>query len=235
MDLYTILFILAIIAVVVITVVLTVIKPLKNHYSYNMTQDDLFKSHKDEYGYNYIYSTSGETRKFINKYVIRVNHSTKTLICNYTKYFDDISFYIVCMNNGKPINVLRVNEKNTQTKTSMIFLLPPKTKTVNVVICEADGVSFNDKIIAPIPKTNCRLYTLLSGINVLSIMYIIRHLIVLIFAAGYEDAFYKDIFNLISLGAMLAIFVVYLMTTSVGLRKRNWKTKVGGSLEYEFF
>lgn len=235
MELYRILFIFAIIAFIAISVLLIVMKPLKNHFSYRITKDDLFKSHKDDYGYNYIYSTSGETRNFINKYVIRVNHSTKTLICNYTKYFDDITFYIVCMKNNKPFKVLKVNEKNTKTKTSMIFLLPHQTKTVNVVVCDADGVSFNDKVIAPIPKTTCRLYTLLSSINLLSIMYIIRHLIVEIFAGGYAEAFFDSVFNVISLGVMLIIFVVYLITTSAGLRKRNWRTKVGGSLEYEFF
>ena len=235
MDLYRLLFILAIVAFIVINIVLMIARPLKTHYSYNITKDDLLKSHKDEFGFNYIYSTSGETRQFINKYVVRVNHSTKTLICNYTKFFQNISYYIVCMRKGKPFKVLRVNEKNTKTKTSMIFLLPPQTKTVNVVICEADGVSYNDKVIAPIPRSNCRLYTLLSGINLLSVMYIIRHLIIEIYGTGYQEIFIEDAFNIITLGLMFAIFIVYLITTSRGLRKRNWKTKVGGTLEYEFF
>lgn len=235
MDLYRLLFVFAIIAFIVIKVILITVKPLKNCYSYNMTEDDLFKSFKDDYGYNRIYSTSGETRNYINKYVLRVNHSTKTLICNYTKYFEEISFFIVCMGNKKPIKIYKINEKNTKTKTSKIFLLPPKTKRVNVVISEVDGMSFNDKIVAPIPKSNCRLYAWLSSLSLLSLMYIIRQLIVEIFLNGFQEVFYDEIYNYITLLIIFGMFVLNLITTASGLRKRNWKTKVGGSLEYEFF
>ena len=235
MELYRILFVFAIIAFVAITILLVIIKPLKNCFAYNMTKDDLFKSNKDDFGFNFIYSTSGETRKFINKYVIRVNHSTKTLICNYTRYFENISFYVVCMNKRKPIKIFRVEEKNTKTKTSMIFLLPPKTNTVNVVIKSVDNVSYNDRIVSPISKSKCRFYTFFSALNLLSIMYIIRHLIVEILGDGYQQVFFDNAFNYISLIAMFIIFIVYILITSVGLRRRNWKTKIGGSLEYEFF
>lgn len=235
MLLYRVLFVFAIIAFIAISIVLKVIKPLKNKYSYRITNDDLFKSYKDDFGFNAIYSTSGETRNFISKYVIRSNHSSKTLLCNYTKYFEEIEFFIVCMSKGNPIKVLKVREQNVKSKTSMIYLLPPKTKTVNVVISTVDGMSFNEKVIAPTPKTNCRLYTLLSGINVLSITYIIRHLIIEILGAGYQEVFIDDVFNYISLLVMFIIFILYLLTTSVALRKQSWKTKIGGSLEYEFF
>ena len=235
MDLYRVLFVIAVIAFVLITILLKAVKPLKNHYAYNITNDDLFKKNKDDFGFNYIYSTSGETRNFINKYVIRVNHSTKTLICNYTKYFKQISFHVVCMNKKRPIKVFKVNERNTSTKTSKIFLLPTKTKKVNVVICRVDGVSFNDKVVSPVPKSLCRFYTFFSGLKLLSFMFIVRQLIVEIMGNGYQAVFYDNVYNYITLILMGIIWLVYMISMRNGLRKRNWKNKVGGSLEYEFF
>ena len=236
MTVYDILFYFAIFAFVGSNVALIVVRPLKNRYAHRITNDVLFKAYKDDYGYNDIYATTGETRNFINRYVLRTNHSTKTLICNYTKYFNEISYHVVCLDkNCKPIKVFNAHESNVKTKTSVIYLLPSNCVMVNVVIQSAEGVSYNDKVIAPITKSNCRFYTLFSSAILISLMYILRHVLVLLLGSGYEEAFFLSPYNIITLILMGATTVVYALMTLSGLRRRNYKTKIGGSLEYEFF
>ena len=236
MELYDILFTFSIVAIILFTFILMIVKPLKNKCAYSIKKDDLFKAYKDDYGYNYIYSTKGETQNFRNRYVLRVNHSTKTLICNYTKNFKQISYHVICLNRrNKMIKVFNANETNVTTKTSVIFLLPTNCKRVNVVIQKVDDVSYNEKIISPIPKSQCRLYTILSTINFLSFMYIIRYLIFRYVGGEIETVIYDNVFNYITLIMMLAMAFVYMLVVSTRLRKRNYRTKTGGSLEYEFF
>ena len=74
-----------------------------------------------------------------------------------------------------------------------------RTKRVNVVIKNVDGVSYNDKVIAPIPKVKCRFYTLFSSIRLMCLLYVLRHLIIEILGSGYTIYFMDSIYNVITL------------------------------------
>lgn len=233
---WRIVFLICLVTFIVIFLLLRVTRPLKNHFVYQITNDELFKSYKDDYGYNYIFSTSGETKNFIRRYVIRESGSTKTLICSYNRFYEEISYHIICLNRrNKPIKAYRVKENNTKTHTSLIFLLPNKTKRVNVVIKRVEGVSYNSKVIAPIPKIKCRFYTLFSSIRLMCLLYMLRHLLIEILGSGYTIYFMDSIYNVISLLLILFVTLAYALLMYRGLRRKNFKRKIGGSLEYEFF
>lgn len=236
MLVWRIVFIVCVITFVIIFMLLRIIRPLKNHFIYQITNDELFKSYKDDYGYNHIFSTTGETKNYIRRYVIRESGSTKTLICNYNRNFSEISYHIICVNRrNKPIKAFSVTETNTKTNTSLIFLLPNKTKRVNVVIKNVDNVSYNEKVIAPIPKIKCRFFTIFSTIRLMCALYIIRHLLIEILGRGYTIYFMDSIYNVITLLLILFVSLVYALLMYRGLRRKNFKRKIGGSLEYEFF
>lgn len=233
---WRIVFVVCLLTFVIIFLMLRIIRPLRNHFVYSITNDEMFKSYKDDYGFNYIFSTTGETKNFIRRYVIRESGRTKTLICNYNQYYEEIAYHIICVNRrNKPIKAYRVRETNTKTHTSLIFLLPNKTKRVNVVIKSVNGIAYNDKVIAPIPKHKCRFYTFFSTIRLACLLYVLRHILIEILGYGYTLYFMDSIYNVITLGLILFVSLAYFLLMYRGLRRKNFRRKIGGSLEYEFF
>ena len=103
---------------------LFIFKFRKNVYLAHFERDELFEESKDPDIKNYIYSTKGETRKYIKRYVIRKTKYDKFVICNYNRCFNSISYFVVALNNKlKPISILQVSEKNTKTNSSKTLYL----------------------------------------------------------------------------------------------------------------
>ena len=63
---------------------------LKNVYYHDFQDDEFIKDVQTESSKNSIYFTSGETRKYIKKYVICKTLYDKFLVCNFNENFKSI-------------------------------------------------------------------------------------------------------------------------------------------------
>lgn len=233
---WDVLFYISLFTVVALIAILFIFKFRKNVYLANFERDELFEESNDPDIKNFIYSTKGETRKYIKRYVIRKTKYDKFVICNYNKCFNSISYFIVALNNKlRPIAVLQVSEKNTNTNSSKIFVVPSKTKFVNVIIKEADSQVVNDRIIQVLPKAKVTLYSVLSSTLLFNLLFVLRHLIAVIFGNVFSEYYFGHIYNYIAILICFAITLLYFVMTYRTLRKRNFKNSHGGKVGYEFF
>ena len=234
MLIWRIMFLIACFIFVTTIILLRVFKFRKNVY-FKEYQEQEFLSDKIEAGIkNEFYLTEMETAKWIKRYAIRKSKYDKAIICNYTKPFKYISYYIVCYNKRKKvINVLEVVEKNTN-QSSKIINLNSNTDTVNIYIKKADDLELNTNVISTISVSNIKRFSFISAFALFSFLFIIRHLAIECLT-NKALAYMESIWNYLGIGIILFISIVYFFIMYVFTKRRNCKNRNGGALEYEFF
>ena len=234
MLIWRIIFLIACFIFVSTIIILNVFKFRKNVY-FREFQKQEFISDKIEAGIkNEYYLTEMETAKYIKRYALRKSRYDKAIICNYTKPFKYISYYVVCYNKKKKVlNVLEVVEKNTNN-SSKIINLNSATDKVNIYIKKAEDLELNTNVIRTISVSNIRRFALISSFTVLSFLLIIRHIAIELLG-NKALAYTETLWSYLSIGIIFVIAISYFFIMYYFMKKRNSKNRNGGALEYEFF
>lgn len=233
---WTLLFYISSTIFIALFIVLKVLGLQRNKYLKPFKEDELFKNFKESDARNFIYSTNGITRKYIRRYVVRRGHYDTSILCNYNKNYGYISYYIVTYGKNKKVKeVFEVTETNTNTNSSKIFVIKKKFKYVNIVIKQVDGEEINTNFIKPIPRKKAKLYSFLSTIALLTFLFSLRHLLIFCVGEVFLEDFSNSVHNYIAMIAILVISLLYYITKYRSLKRRNFKNRIGGNLDYEFF
>lgn len=215
-------------------ITLFVTRLLKNKYYHNFVKDELLKTEKKTNSVNSIYLTSGETKKFIKKYVVCKTAYDKYLVCNFAKSFRQIRFYVIQYTGGKRVvSVLKISDGNTGT-TSKVIALSKRCDYVNIVVAHADGAVLNTDVIRPIAVPKLRLYAFLKSAAIFFGLFVLRHVIVEIFGGQTVIQYLNHYLDLAAIGASLLLAVISYFVTVACFRRKNIKEANGGVLEYEF-
>lgn len=223
-------------------VVLLVTNLTKNKYYHDYHDDELLKREKSANSINSIYLTSGETKRFIRKYVVCKTVYEKYVVCNFAGVFDQIKFFVVQFNKRKKvISVLDVTQNNVTSDSSKIIALKASCWHVNVVISSVDGKVINQNYIRPISILRLRLYAALQAVALFSLLVVIRHIFIEVLGfdfinheIDYRYQYLNGIYNYIALGASFGLSVISYLLTMLSFRNKNSKSTNGGALEYEF-
>ena len=234
MFIWRIMFLIACFIFITTIIILRAFKFRKNVY-FRDYQKQEFISEQIEAGIkNEFYLTEMETAKYIKRYALRKSKYDKAIICNYTKPFKYISFFVVCFNKKhKVINVLEVSEKNTN-QSSKIININSATDTVNIYIKKADDVELNTNVISPISVSNIKRFAFVSAFTLFSFLFMIRHLAIECLR-NKALAYMESIWNYLGIGIIFVIAICYFFIMYVFMKRRNSKNRNGGALENEFF
>ena len=234
MLMWRIVFLIACFIFVTTIIILNAFKFRKNVY-FREFQKQEFISDKIEAGIkNEYYLTEMETAKYIKRYALRKSRYDKAIICNYTKPFKYISYYVVCYSKKKKVlNVLEVVEKNTNN-SSKVINLNSATDKVNIYIKKAEDVELNTNVIRTISVSNIKRFAFISSFTVLSFLFIIRHIAIELLG-NKALAYTESLWNYLSIVFIFAIAIAYFFIMYFFMKKRNSKNRNGGALEYEFF
>ena len=207
----------------------------KNKFYKSFHHDELFKTDKEGGSNNGYYYTSAETRGYIRRYVIRKNIYEKSLICNYDHEYTEVTFFVVCYDFRRKVrDVLEITERDT-TKTSKIIPLDERTKYVNIYIKKVDGKEINGRIIRPIPAPKIRLWAFFSSLCIFTFLFTLSHVLIYFISPLHRRQFYNSVINYIIIGTAAVIALIYFFLVLICYRKKNSKTREGGSIEYEYF
>lgn len=231
---WRILFIVSIVLLIGLIVLKCVLRLLKNKYYHQFHNNELIKDTKTANSHNYLYFTNGETRHYIKKYVVCKTAFDKYVICNFTKKFETIAYFVIQYSkNKKVISVMKIVETNT-SESSRVISLKKNCKYVNVVIGTANDYVINENIIRPLALRRIRLHTFLRCSIIYLILFIIRHLIIEVLGGLQIKLYLTNLFNYLAVfGTALLMLLSYFITVKC-LRRRNVKSLTGGALEYEF-
>ncbi len=220
---------------VALTVLSLCLRLLKNVYYQGFQNDEFVKDVQTGSSKNSIYFTSGETRKYIKKYVVCKTLYDKYLVCNFTENFNSISYFVVQYSRGKKVlGVLRVNEYATGD-SSKVIALNRGCAHVNVIIGSADDVVINNDVIRPMTVNKIRLYAFIKSALLFFGLFVVRHAIIeLVAGKEYMVPYLKNLFNYIAVAASAAFAVFNYFITEKCFRRKNVKGLSGGALEYDF-
>ena len=215
-------------------VTLFVTRLLKNKYYHNCVKDELLKTEKKTNSVNSIYLTSGETKKFIKKYVVCKTAYDRYLVCNFTKSFTQIRFFVIQYTGGKRVvSVLKISDGNTGT-ASKVIALSRRCEYVNLVVARADGAVINTEVIRPIALPKLRLYAFLKSAAIFFGLFVLRHVIVEIFGGAIVIQYLNHYLDFAVIGGSFLLAVLSYFVTIACFRRKNVKEANGGVLEYEF-
>lgn len=213
----------------------------KNRYYRNYHEDELLKKERSVNSINSIYLTSGETRKYIKKYVVCKSAYEKYLVCNFAARYKKIRFYVVQFSKRKKvISVLEITQTEVTESSSRIIALKRKCARVNVVIASADDTVINQNYVRPIAMYRLRLYAFLKSLIIFTGLFVLRHIFAEILGGSFiwgRDTTYQYLnnwLNYIAVGASLLLALLSYFITVLSYRRRNAKALNGGALEYEF-
>ncbi len=207
---------------------------LKNKYYHSYAPDELMRETKTSNSRNKIYFASGETKKYIKKYVYCDSVYDKFLVCNYVKSFENICYFVLEYSARKRVvAVKQIREFNTGF-SSKVIALDRRCKYVNVVICSADGLEINSNVIRPLSVAKIRLHAFLTSLTVFAGLFAVRHLIIEFFGGSHVKFYLNDLLNYIAVGASFILALISYLITLLSLRAKNAKQLNGGALEYEF-
>lgn len=222
-------------------IVLFVTNLTKNKYYHNYHEDELLKKERSTNSVNSIYLTSGETKRYIKKYVVCKSTYEKYVVCNFAASFRYIKFFVVQFSRRKKvISVLEVVQREVTEEASKIIALKKSCAYVNVMICAADGKFINQNYIRPISNYRLRLYAFLKSFTIFLGLFVLRQ--VLVEVIGGSGIYGKDVIytflsnalNYIAVGASALLSVFSYFITVLCVRRKNAKLLSGGALEYEF-
>ena len=207
---------------------------LKNKYSHAYTADKVLRTVKMSNSRNTIYLTSGETYKFIKKYVVCKSGTDKYLICNFARRFKKVGFFVVQYTAGRRVcSVIKVDETNTSL-SSRVIALSRRCAHVNVVISYVDSVQINSQVIRPIPRWKIRMYAFFKSLAIFAGMFLLRHAVLELFGGIYMKMFMNSFWNYALVGASLIAALLGYCLTVLCFRRKNAKESNGGAIEYEF-
>ena len=211
---------------------------LKNRYAHSYTADKVLRTVKATNSRNTIYLTSGETYKYIKKYVVCKSGSDKYVICNFARKFQKVGYYVVQYTALKRVcSVIRVSETNT-TLSSKVITLSRRCAHVNIVISYADSAQINTRIIRPIPRWKIRLYAFFKSLAIFVGIFLLRQAILETLGAAFDWMYMKAFLNsfwnyaIIGIGFFFALIGYFI--TVLCFRRKNEKESIGGAIEYEF-
>ena len=222
-------------------ILLLVTNLTKNKYYHNYHEDELLKKERTTNSVNRIYLTSGETKKFIKKYVICKSAYEKYLVCNFTEKFSSIKYFVVQFNRRKKvISVLEITENYLMTTDSKIIALKKNCARVNVVVGTVNGLEINKNYVRPISLYRLRLYAFIKSFTIFTALFVLRHVLVevlggsFIFGRNVVMQYLNNSMNYIAVGASFLLAVLSYLITVLCFRRKNNKAMNGGALEYEF-
>ena len=222
-------------------IVLLVTNLTKNKYYHNYHDDELLKKEKSTNSVNFIYLTSGETKRFIKKYVVCKSTYEKYLVCNFTEKFQEITYFVVQFSRRKKvISVLEITQKNLRDVSSRIIALKKRCKYVNVVIGSVEGRVINQNYVRPISMYRLRIFAFLKSFIIFTALFVLRHVIVEVVGGSYifgidvAYQYFNNSLNYIAVAASFLLAVLSYFITVACYRSKNAKATNGGALEYEF-
>lgn len=219
---------------VVGVIVLLCTRLLKNKFYHEFHEDELIKTVKASNSKNSIYLTSGETAKFVKKYVICKTVYEKFLICNFAKSFQNISFFVVQYNGRKRVvQVLKITQRGTED-SSRVIALSKKCKYVNIIISKADGRDINLNAIRPLAMTRVRIHAAIKAFMLFLSLFVMRQAILELFAGEYMLPYLNNYLNYVAIGGAFILSLIYYFIDVLCFRRRNARQLNGGAIEYEF-
>ena len=232
---WTLIFILSLILFIFSTAIMVICGFIRNRFYHAYHQDELIKSSKTINTVNKLYFTSGETTRFIKKYVVCKSVVDKYVIVNYNKEFENVSFFVLCYGLLKrPFKVFKYKETNTGV-SSQLIIIPKRTKEVNIVICSANDQVINFNVIKPLSLARIKLYALFMGLFTFSGLLTLRHIIAsLICGKQIVTSFMNSTENYLIMFLSFLLGVVVFFVTNFSFKKKNKKNLSGGAVEYEF-
>lgn len=216
-------------------IVLLVTNLTKNKYYFNYNDDELLKKERSTNSVNSIYMTTGETRRFIKKYVVCKSAYEKYLVCNFTEKFKHIKFFVVQFSRRRRvISVLEIEENDVKGDASKIIALKKRCKHVNVVVGTVNDLVINQNYVRPISMYRLRLYAFLKSFVVFTALFALRHAIVEVLGGNTAYQYLNNALNYIAVGASFLLSAFGYFITVLSFRRKNAKVTNGGALEYEF-
>ena len=211
---------------------------LKNRYTHSYTADKVLRTVKATNSRNTIYLTSGDTYKYIKKYVVCKSGMDKYLICNFARKYKKVGYFVVQYTARKRVcSVIRVSETNT-TLSSKVIALSRRCSHVNVVISYADLAVINSQIIRPIPRWKLRLYAFFKSLAIFAGIFLLRHAALETLSGSfgwmYMNLFLNSFWNYAIIGAGFLFALIGYFITVLCFRHKNAKESNGGAIEYEF-
>lgn len=207
---------------------------LKNKFYHDFQRDELLRQVKTSNSRNFIYLTTGETAKFIKKYVICKTVYEKYLICNFTKKFKEISFFVVQYTAHKRVKkVLKVTQRDT-AEASRVIALSAACRYVNIVIAGADGKEINFNVIRPLAMSRVRMHAAIKAFMLFLAMFVVRHALIELFGGIYTLQYLDSVLHYATLGGMAALSLLFYLIDVLCFRGKNVKKLNGGAIEYEF-
>lgn len=207
---------------------------LKNKFYHEFHEDELVKTVRATNSKNSIYIPSGETSKFIKKYVICKTVFDRFLICNFARPFEEISFYVVqYTGRKKPSQVLKVTQRATDD-TSRVITLARNCRYVNILINEADGLEINKNAIRPLSMTRIHIHGAIKSLMLFLSLFVVRHVIIELFGGIYTLQYLDSILNYAIIAGSFVLSLLFYLIDIGCFRRKNNKQLNGGAIEYEF-
>jgi hypothetical protein len=167
--------------------------------------------------------------------VFRKSPYQRNVICNFCNDYKIISYFIVAYSKKKKvIDVVEVTEK-PYGLSSRVISVNRKAEYVNVFVKRVDGVEINTNVIRPLPVRKIKYFTIFSSLALFSILFALRHLVILLLGGLHAKDVFNSMTNYISIAVVFGLSFIYLVFTTISLRKKNHLNRRGGTNEYEFF
>lgn len=207
---------------------------MKNKFYHEFHQDELLKKYKTANSNNFVYLTTGETSKFVKKYVVCKTVYEQYLVCNFTKRFKEISFFVVQYDKRKRVvQVLKVTQRSAED-ASRVIALSKKCCYVNIHIGRADGREINRNAIRPLSMCRIHIHAAVKGFMLFLSLFVMRHAIVELFGGDYTMEYLDNFLNYAAIAGSFLLSVIYYFIDVACFRRKNYSQLNGGAIEYEF-
>lgn len=214
---------------------LTIRKYGKNRFYHSFIADDFIRLQREGGAKNYVYSTVSETKKYIEKYIFRKSAYEKSVVVNYNKKYDSISYFIKVFNRRKKvIDLIEINDTDTSLVSKIIYL-QKEAKYINIIVKEVNGNPINHTELMPVAVKNIRFFAFFKSLIFFCVLFIIRHVGAMLYLKERFRPFLTSTLNYIILGIIFIISLVMYFRTSRKVKKKNWKNRDGEAVSYEFF
>lgn len=235
MEMWHFIGITSIVLFVISIIIMIIRRDLKDRLYHKFHHDELIKITRDPNSTNSLFFTSGETSRYIKKYVVCKTQSDKYVLCNYANEYKRVLLFVVCYSRrGKVVGILRYTERDT-TKTSRIIALPKRTVNVNVIIGRVDDRIINKHIAKPLLRKQAIIHSILAGLTTLSALIAFDYLFIQIIGGEYyTKSFLHSDMNLIYVIIAIVLSAVMFLFNLISLLMKSKKELSGGALEYEF-
>lgn len=202
-------------------------------YDVSGTADRGVKKVDDDDGQSIVFAPAPAARKYISSYALSYRDGKRVLVCKLNAKINYLDYDVIVFgDNDKVDRVFNVKDTVAEADYTHVVELPCDTDYVSLMINEADGEKFKNKVLKSTPAVRIIAFVLLSAVLIALAVFGIKvcfaYMLAGLFRESYMALGKSNVVTAVIAAVAVCVYAVLTVVAFALRRRKTGKSSGGG-------